>query len=521
MAKRHLLFWLLILSLPLSAQDEYESDASFLSDSLTDYLDDYSMFLTEEMKNELLLLHRSKEDVSYLKVFSITSNELVSKDIYEKMFEKDDGLKITLGVYTDSLLSKRNKTFALEHFKTRDFREFALIEKDINEEKMYDNVKAGLKFKSILVGNYRVKTGRGLFSDYSSYYSSSDGPFYSDRVELDATYDEYPAYFGLAGTKEVFKTLSTGFLSYAFYDSRIDSFGNAEKILTYNNHDDSLAISRKDNLKGFTAGFVVRETKQTINLGVSYTLFSRNLIENKGEHLFLISAFGKKSVFSYDAAYSFNNGYALSLGAKREGDSYLVNSGLLLADSFFNPHAKTFSSKSSFFSAFVEATIKTPLRITNVTSFRKDERHVIKNELSLRPVRNFEINIKAKIDTVPTGEAEVVIKGGAKDILTAKNSYSVKTTGTLSAKGDATLYLKNVRASIFASYCSVAENDMVSVFAYSIESVYPIVSFYEGRGYIAGILMQVGKKEKATLSVSLSYDSSQKARAGFSISASF
>jgi len=78
-----------------------------------------------------------------------------------------------------------------------------------------------------------------------------------------------------------------------------------------------------------------------------------------------------------------------------------------------------------------------------------------------------------------------------------------------------------VRASFFASYCSVAEGDMVSVFGYSIESTYPIVSFYGGRGYIAGIFIQAGKKESAIFSAFISYDSSLKTKAGVSISASF
>lgn len=521
MVRISILILSVLLSLFLFAQDEYEAEWSFLSDSISDYLSDHSLFLTEEMRNEIMLLIKAKKSITYGNIFEITSNELVSKTIYDRISERERGALLTAGIYTDSLISSNHKTFIKQTFKSSEIKEFVIIEKDIGESSYFDNMKGGIKYNTLLVGNYRLKTGRGLFSDYSSYFSSSDAPFYSDRAELDATYDEYPAYFGGAFTKGFYSSLLTVFMSGVKHDARIDSSGSVIEIMKYNVHDDSLSISRKDNLSAYCGGFIAREDKQRVNIAFSYTRFSRILLEAESRDIFIFSVFGKKDIFSYDAAYSLFNGFAMSAGLKKEAKDVLFHSGFTMNSEFFNPHAKSYSEKNSCVTAFAEASIRSPVKINEKLSWFSDNESEIENEITVHPLKNIELHFNSKLSDNLIHEAVIVFKGAAKDFLTAKNSYSFKTTGTFTAKADASFMTKFAAISLFGSYCNVAEGDIEAVYGYAIESVYPLRTFREGEGFLFGALLKAAGNERAELNAVVTFDSSEKIRGGISVEIRF
>lgn len=514
-----LIFIVFILS--AYAEDEYNFDVSFLADSIYNDLNDYSSFLTEEMRDEIIQLVKSKDNVTYKKIFEITSNEFVSKSIYEKIFDREKRITVTAGLYSDSVISKRVKTFAKQTYKVGEIKEFALIEKDIGEEQFYDNLKAGISYSTFILGHYRIKTGRGLFSDYSDYFSLSESPFYSDRCELNATYDEYPSYFGCMFSKIFGKYALTGFASYDFYDSRIDSEGNVIAVLKYNLHDDSLSISRDDNLKALTMGIIGRDKSQYANLAFSYTNFSRYLIENSGRRLYLLSLFGKIDILSYDAGYSFGKGLSLSCGLKKSINGVLFNSGFLTDIGYYNPHAKMFAEKKSFQSGFAEISVKLPLRIKEKLEYTHEDETNIENRIDLAVIKNIDIAYKTDIDCETKHSFIIAFKGFVEDYASLKNTYLIKSTGTYTARAGIMLMSSIIRSCLFGFYCNVSEGDMVSAYGYSIESVYPLRSYYGGESYLFGLLFESANSEKAKYNFLFTYDSSRIFRAGISFSLSF
>ena len=503
-----------ILSFP---QEEYVFDPSFLSDSIYDDLNDFSSFISEEMKDEILLLIKSKDDVTYKKIFEITSNEFVSKIIYEKFYDRERNLSITCGIYNDSLISSRIKTFAKETYKSGDIKEFVLMEKDIGEEKFYDNIKAGISYSSFIFGNYRIKTGRGLFSDYSDYFSISDLPFYSDKYELNATYDEYPAYFGGSLSKFIGSAALTGFISYDFYDSRVDSLGEVIKILKYNLHDDSLSISRENNLKALTLGFVGRYHNQIANMAFSYTSFSRVLSENKGKNLYVLSFFGKKNILSYDIAYSHTNGLAISCGLKKNLRSSIFNSGFLIDIGFYNPHSKTFVEKESFHSGFAEISMKLPMRVKEKIEYVHKDETKIDNRIEIAMIKNMDFTYKTSIDEKIDHSFILTLKGYIKDFVSLKNSYSIKSTGTYTVRADVMIMSNIIKSYLFGYYCNVSEDDIVTLYGYSLESIYPLHTYYEGESYLFGFLMQNANSSKLKYDLFFSYDLSSRFKTGLSL----
>jgi len=521
MKKNVLLLIFLYASLLSYSQEEYVSDASLLSDSINSILSDYSDFVSEDMKEEILLLMNSKEPLTYRKIFEITSNEFISKTILEKLNDKEKIFSITGGVFSDSLISSDVKTFGRQVYSYKGFKQFALIEKDKGEKNYYDNLKGGMSYSGIMAGNYRIKTGRGLFSDYSDYFSIGDAPFFSDRCELNATYDEYPAYLGCALSR-ILKTIAiTGFASCDFYDSRVDSSGEVIEILKYNVHDDSLSSSRNNNLKALTAGTVLRYKEQSVNLAFSYTKFSRNLIENSGSNLYVFSVFGKKSIFSYDIAYSCRNGYALSMGLKKNIKSAVFNSGLLINAKFYNPHAKAFVEKDSYISGFAEISAKHPLRLKDKIEFTYKEKTKIENRVDISLMKNIDASFKTQISDKTENTVTIVFKGYVGEFASIKNSYSMKSSGTYTARADLMVMSTIIKSYIFAYYCNVAEEDMVTAYGYSIESVYPLHTYHFGESFMAGILFENSNSSKLNYNFIFSYDSSSRLKSGISITINF
>lgn len=459
-----------------------------------DYLvQDLRDFLTENEIDEIKSLYSSKENITYKKIFEITGNQIVSKILEKNLSKEKKFLKVEVGVNLDSLFSLKNKTFFKTFGRNKNFDFFLLTEKDAGEKRFYDNLKFGLTYKDLIVGNYILKTGRGLFSNNTIFDNFLNRIFYANRIEIDDSYSEYPSFFGLVRPFLLKNFVVTPLLSNVYYDCILDSLNNVKKILIYNVHDDSLSISRDNNLRESSFGFLVNHKKEYFNFATYFADYSRmmNMIDSDKNIVF--SSFGQIPFFSYDFAFSYpNRGYCFSICCKNENREFTTLSGFILDRKFFNLHSNYIDEKD-FYGFFFDISKRKGLRFDNRIDFLNGEYQEFKNSLTIK-LSNF-VKSTFIVDLKDKNGSSLKFEffKNYNDFLSLKVTFFLNQKNSSYQKMDLFVKNKDFELSTYIYTYKIFETDYISIYEYSFTNYYPLKVYRSGDGTVCGLNISVNR----------------------------
>jgi len=477
-------------------QEEKVFETSEFVDSLDFLLQDLSEFLTDNEKSELKNLYISKERITYNNIFEITGNQMVSVILEKNFNKKKRFLKLEAGINLDSLFSIKNKNFFKTTGRLKGFDFFLLTEKDVDEKRFYDNFKLGLSYKSYIFGNFTIKTGRGLFSNPNTFEGNLNRIIFSNRLELDDSYNEYPSFFGLAKTFSLKNFISVPFLSNVYYDCSLDSLGNVKKVLTYNIHKDSLSISRNNNLRENIIGILFNTKSEFLNFATYFADYSKILDMIGSNKNFVFSSFGHLQYFSYDIAFSLpNKGYSISTSLKNSKIDFSVSSGFILNRKFFNLHSNNLD-ENDFYGFFFDFSKKKGVKFDNRTDFVEGDFREFKNSTTFTFFNFLKSTFSYNFLEKDNSSIKIEFFKNYKENLSLKLTYFLNYKNSTYQKIDLFLRNKNFEFSTFIYTYKIIENDYLSIFEYSFTNYYPLKIYRSGEGLVYGLNISIDEKFK-------------------------
>ncbi|MEJ5307812.1 MAG: hypothetical protein WHT27_05900 [candidate division WOR-3 bacterium] len=494
-----LIFLLTILLNILVSQEEEFYEVSIFVDSFDFIIQDLKGFLTESEIDEIKSFYYSKENITYRKLFEITGNQIVSKIIEKNLSKEQKFFKMDLGVNLDSLFSLNNKNFFKMFGRYKNFDFFLLTEKDVGEKRFYDNIKFGATYKDLIAGNYVLKTGRGLFSTSTNYENILNRVFYSNRIELDDSYSEYPSFFGLAKRFLLKNYIIIPFLSNVYYDCILDSLNNVKKILTYNIHDDSLSMSRDNNLRESSFGFLFNHKKECLNFATYFADYSKTINMIDSDKNIVFSSFGQFSLFSYDFGFSYpNRGYSLSLCLKNENKDFMTSSGFILNKRFFNLHSNDIEEKD-FFGFFFDISKRKGLRFENRIDFVKGDYEEFKNSLTIRFVDFVKPTFSYDLLDKNRSSLKFEFFKSYNDLLSLKLTFFLNQKNSNYQKMDLFVKNKDFELSTYIYTYKILETDYISIYEYSFTNYYPLKIYRSGEGIVYGLNLSIKRVVKTNV----------------------
>ncbi|MEO0304740.1 MAG: hypothetical protein ABIM64_05710, partial [candidate division WOR-3 bacterium] len=409
--------------------------------------------------------------------------------------------RIDLGVNLDSLFSLNNKSFFKIFGRYKKFDFFLLTEKDVGEKVFYDNLKYGFSYKDLIVGNYVLKTGRGVLSNSTSFENIFNRVFYSNRIELDDSYNEYPSFFGIVKSFFLKNCIITPFLSNVYYDCILDTLNNVKKILTYNIHNDSLSSSRDNNLRESSFGLIFNHKKEYLNFATYYADYSKKMNMIDSDKNIILSFFGQIPFFSYDFGFSYpNKGYCLSLCLKNENKDFMTLSGFILNKRFFNLHSNYIDEKD-FFGFFFDISKRKGLRFENRIDFVKGDYDEFKNSLTIR-FFNF-LKPTFSYDLLNKNKSSIKLEffKSYDDFLSLKLTFFLNQKNSNYQKMDLFIKSKSFELSAFIYTFKIFETDYLSIYEYSFTNYYPLKIYRSGEGIVYGLNFSINGLVKTNLGI--------------------
>lgn len=483
----------------LIGEEEEVFETSEFVDSLDFLLQDLNEFLTENEKEQLKNLYLSKDKITYRNIFEITGNQIVSSVLEKNFNRKKKFLKIEGGFNLDSLFSIKNKNFFKTTGRFNGFDFFLLTEKDFDEKKFYDNFKLGVSYQSFMFGNFTIKTGRGLFSNPNTFQKSLNRVFFSNRLELDDSYNEYPSFFGLTKIFTFKKLIITPFLSNVYYDCSLDSLGNVKKVLTYNIHKDSLSISRNNNLKEIILGMLLSSKSEFLNFATYFADYSKDMNMICSDKNFVFSAFGNISYLSYDVAFSLpNKGYSISTSLKKSTSDFTTLSGFIMNRKFFNLHSNILDEKD-FYGFFFDFSKKRGVKFDNRTDFLEGDYRDFKNSTTFTFFNFLKSTFTYNFLEKEKSSMKMEFFKNYKEILSLKLTYFLNYNNSSYQKVDLFFGNKNFKISTFLYTYKIIESDYLSIFEYSFTNYYPLKVYRSGDGLVYGLNVSIKGRIKTDL----------------------
>lgn len=483
------------------------------SDSIVNILNDFSVYIDEIEAESLRHIICSKGFLSQRAVFAITGDPYVSYIISKYMKRKLLFSSFT-GIMNDSIQSYAYSADAMLNLKNHSLG--IIIEKDRGEYNAMDNIKLFYSLTPhVTVGNMRVKTGRGLLCEYADYYSALSTPFYSMRFEGDVTKSEYPSFrgVGIAGSFMGVRLYSV--LSYNTYDAALDSNNNVHKVLQYNIHDDSLSVSRRDNLPEYSALIMGSQKNGIVSCGILYSRFGRYINNIESEHLLAGSIFGKWNIFSYDMAISSNGGYAISYAVKKTYSREItLKASYKHVNKYFNVHSKyTDINRADIVTASIRFHKPVGILYEGIFDIMDNE---LLHTLTYYPVSGF--SIRCKYDQTENDMTlRFRVKSLEKGSLIVFNTMKLNSSMSIIIRSDVKCMFSNISINSFAYYYHIAHDDMMSEYEYTVPGVYAMKNVYSGNGLRSGLGLSFNMHEGAMLHIGGLYDADHSFKLCFNI----
>lgn len=492
----NLIFFLLIFFNFVFSQEEEFYDVSIFVDSFDFIIHDLKEFLTENEIDEIKNLYYSKENITYKKIFEITGNQIVSKIVEKNLNKEKKFFKIDIGINLDSLFSLNNKNFFKMLGRYNKFDFFLLTEKDVGEKKFYDNLKYGCSYKNFIAGNYVVKTGRGIFSTNTSYENILNRVFYSNRIELDDSYSEYPSFYGVVKSFNWKTFIINPFISNVYFDCILDTLNNVKKVLTYNIHDDSLSSSRDNNLRESLFGLLLNHIKEYFNFAIYYADYSRIINVTNSEKNIVFSTFGRIPFFSYDIGFSYpNKGYSLSFCLKTEKKDFMTLSGFILNKKFFNLHSNSID-ENEFYGFFFDISKRKGLRFENRMDFVKGDDEEFKNSLTIRLFNFMKLTFSYDLLDKKRNSLKFEFFKNYNEFLSLKLTFFLNYKNSNYQKMDVFLSKKDFELSTYIYTYKIFETDYISIYEYSFTNYYPLKIYKSGEGVVYGLNLSINRMAK-------------------------
>lgn len=507
--------------LPLfSFSEEIFEETQIVSDSIDCILDDLRDYADESIIDSIRVLYRSKGGVSYRKILEVSRDEYLAEILSSRLIVKTAaGVKAEAGAFRSDAFDPQTKTFMFFDAYKTDHEAFALAEKDASEKRFYDNWKAGYSWRSFHAGDFRIKTGRGVFSDWSSYFSPFSAPFSSDRVESDKTYNEYTSMRGLSYSSNIAGFMLTAAAAVNMYDASINDSGEVKKVLTYNLHDDSLSISRADNLREIYACGIVRLKGDWPKAAFSYSLYSRKFEMYGRKENTVLDIFGRKGPFSYDFGISGSDGFACSFEMKKEYESVILKSGASGARNFFNLHSRPFMDRGDFFNFYIYMHARKPVPVNVSVSYTQDDSKKTDADLEIALNKNAEAAISfSRRDSEDVNVSAKVSFNASNGRFFLKNTIKFTDSGSGLARVNLTYASNGARLNGFAYIYEVASGDIFSEYEYVNSGVFPMRVLGEGSGFACGFSTSVKIRKTSELSAALSCGSGGRVSGGLTLS---
>jgi len=483
---------IIFLSICLYGSDDeiIEDNYNPAGDSLTSIIDDYRHILTEDVIDTLLDMKRRGEMVSVLKLEHLTGNGYLARIIHASMFREEPGVNAKGIIYTDSIDLEESAVILRLSAKRSIFYSGILMEKDAGERNYLDNLKLAIDLSGRLTaGNYRIRTGKGLFSNYGTQFNFAGSSFYSVRNEPDLSKTEYPAFRGLMYSFPVGSSLLTLISSYNKYDSRLDSLGNTDRILQYNIHDDSLSSSRRDNLSEYTGGALYMSPTGYFNAGLMYSAYSRTVNALDARSNYIADIFGLCGDISYDLALS-RTGYAGHIAMRRIFDKLRIYTGAAGNYNYYNTHSVLFSG-SNFYSLYsrVSSSSIFPTYLT-FEYIRRDNDYSFEAAAKLKPLKGLEMDVK-----IDPADTSYVMKLRHSSL--SENGFLIRHSAIITNKGsylireDFNMEYSAYDLRLFGYLYSVQGDDVLSQYHYMVSEVYQHKNIYRGKGFTAGARIRI------------------------------
>ncbi len=499
-----LIIVLTFLCLNLSGSN-IEENVSAYSESYDELFDDFRDILDEMEIDSLKIILKSKGSLSEQKIFSITGDFFVSNVLSRAL--KNQGFQAYASLKTISTkISESSYIIACKYGYKKHLLSF-LIEKDRDEQNYIDNIKGNYTlFPNLIIGDFRIKTGRGIFSDYADYYSLNSVPFFSYRIEPDMSKSEYPGFRGISYTLPISFVNSSIFLSFNQYDARIDTMDTVSRILLYNPHIDSLSISRRNNLDELLIGGIIGLKENYLNIVAYFSNYSHPIEDINNNKLYVFDFFGKINLLSYDIGFSSNGGISGSIGIKKRIKNFIsMKTGLFYANNYFNPHSKYLFNRSELMGMNINLRLLNFSGIYYEGEFRYNDNETIKHRFVLKPA-GF-ITIQYNYNQMDNeSNIKVKIRGLNTSYLTMFNSFKITSKHSILIRTDANLFVEPLRVRMFSYYYSMGENDCLSEYEYTVRGMYPMKMIYSGEGIRMGINVQLYTPSYVSLNGAFIYD---------------
>ncbi len=499
------LFSILILFTSLIFSQDLEIDRSMsITDSLTYILDDLKDFLLFDEMEKIENLMFSKEPITFQDIFKITGNEIVSKIIETRYLQRKKLFDFNTGILLDSLFSSENKSFLNSTLYFRNFKSFFLIEKDVDERSYIDNYKFGFHYQNLIVGNYRIKTGRNIFSNWNIFGDALSKTFFSNRIELDLSYNEYPSYFGILYFLFFNNLIFVPFVSNIYYDCILDSTQNVSSILTYNIHDDSLSISRKDNLRESGIGFILNSKNEIFNFASFLSDYSKNFNFLDYDKNIIFSFFGKTDNISYDFGISLpNRGYVVSSYFKKSDEEISVSAGLTFNNNFINFHSG-YIEKKHFYGFFVNSNFK-KLKIENNFQFFNDGDRKTEDDIIFKLSKYFKTTLTFYLPDYNKNSIKQEFYKSLYHTFSIKFTFYLNYNTSNYQKIDFYINTPKLDFNTYIYLFNVVEQDRIWLYEYSFFNTYPIKFYQNQKGLVYGVNFSIKKNIKTDFGIIKNY----------------
>lgn len=483
---------IIILSISLCGNEDETIYDNYnpAGDSLTSIIDDYRYMLTEDIIDTLIDMKRRGEMVSVLKLEHLTGNGYLARIIHASMFRQKSDVSVKGIIYTDSIDLEESALILRLSAQRSIFYSGMLLEKDPGEVNYPDNLKLAMDLSGRLTaGNYRIRTGKGLFANYGTQFNFAGASFYSLRNEPDLSKTEYPSFRGLMYSFPAGNSIVTLISSYNKYDSRLDSLGNTDRILQYNIHDDSLSSSRRDNLSEYTGGALYLSSSGFINTGFMYSVYSRTVNALDSRSNYIADIFGLYGDISYDCALS-KTGYAGHIAMRRIFDKLRIYAGAAGSYNYYNTHSALFSG-SNFYSVYSRVSLSSifPAYLT-FEYVRRDNDYSFEATAKLKPLKGLEMDIK--MDPEDTSYVMKLRHSRlSQSGFLIMHSAIITNGGSYLLREDFNIQYSAYDLRFFGYLYSVRGDDVLSQYHYMVSEMYQHKNIYSGSGFTAGARIRI------------------------------
>ncbi len=502
-----LLYVIIAFALFLNINADYSEEQINPAAEENYFLEDISHLIDSETADSLLVLMKGKAVITKGRIAQLTGDMFTAELIYSRIMKKD-GLKMEAAAMLKDMQFDI-KAYTRSSFIKNNHSIFILTEKDIGETSFADNIKLGYSYREFIAGNFRIKTGRGLLFDWSDH-SLSARPLFSNRIEQDMSLSEFPSFTGICWSRGIGNFIISGFASYNTYDSRKDSADTVLTVYTYSIHDDSLAVSRKDNLSEMLAGTVLRVKGNALNCGAYVSYYSDFIKDIDSKYNSAFSVFGEKKPFSYDMAYSMNGGWACTGAFSKQFKYANFRAGLVFMKDYYNMHSLNLLSSEKCFESRIS--LKKPLRLIleNTYDFSDGD---FKTSVTYKPFSFISFNLKNSDDV----QFSVKMLGNA-GIFTGSCAMTVTSNSSSIIRGDIMAEIFNAELSAFAYIDDIRDDDVLCQYEPFIPGIYPLEMLREGQAMRIGMRIKMYSLDRFKLEFALLTDEHFNNEAGLYIS---